>query len=72
MSALPIAITINVGFSSWSPTPAAMSRSTSAAASTAVTAEVDESGPAIANGSEPRMATTNAAIAVETNVAATP
>jgi len=43
-----------------------------AAASVAVTAEVDVSGPAIANGSELRNAMTVAAIAADKKVTAMP
>ena len=71
-SALPIAMTISVGSSRWGPAPLAMSRPISEAASPAVTAEVDVSGPAMAKGSELRSATTNALTAVDRNVTAIP
>ena len=52
--------------------PSAIIRSRNAATNAAMTAEVELSGPAIANGSELRSPMTKPAIAAERNVTATP
>ena len=65
------AITISVGASS-RVSPAAMRRCAIAATSAAITAEVDESGPAMAKGSELRQATMAPATAAVKKVTAMP
>ncbi len=71
MTPVAKAITISTGSSS-SVSPAAESRAAMAAASAAITAEVEESGPAMAKGSELRQATIAAATAADRKVTAMP
>src|SRR5262249_4576442 len=71
VAAVASAITIKTGGSKL-VFPPATSCAAMAAASVAVTAEVDVSGPAIANGSELRNAVTAAATAADRKVTAMP
>src|SRR5262249_42874256 len=66
------AIKISAGSSRWLPFPDATRRSAIAATSVAVIADVEVSGPAIANGNELRHATTAAATPAVRKVTATP
>jgi hypothetical protein len=72
VSPVTTANTIMTGASKSSGAPCAISRSINAATRAAVTAAVAPSGPAMANGSELRNATTAEAIAVVRKVAAMP